>query len=386
MARRVLMVVAASDAAQPTPGPRRDFTVVADLLGATIIDKKSIDRSVSARLVRRVAGWRAAQAWLAYRRRGEADVIFTDGEHVGIPLALLLRLSRSRVRHVTIGHRLSSPKKRVLMRSLRAYRRIDRIAVHSRYQLEHARRVLGIPDERLALVPYQVDTEFWTPREAPEERLIVSAGVEHRDYPTLLQAVRDLDARVEIGAASHYSRHAFSAATTPGNVTVGAYDYLSLRELYARAAIVVVPLADVDNQAGVTAILEAMSMGKPVVVTQSLGQTDIVEDRRDRKRGEPRPRPVSLVRMLAREQGVSLEPTGFYVPPGDPGALRRALAYLLDHPEERRSLGAAGRRVAEQLFTVENFASRIRELIDAVTNQPGTAALRHLELGPTDAQ
>jgi glycosyltransferase involved in cell wall biosynthesis len=290
------------------------------------------------------------------------------------------------VRHVTIGHRLSSPKKRVLMRSLQAYRRIDRIAVHSRYQLDHARSVLGIPEQRLALVPYQVDTEFWRQTDVPEERLIVSAGVEHRDYPTLLEAVRDLDARVEIGAASHYSRHAFSTTATPRNVTVGAYDYQSLRELYARAAIVVVPLADVDNQAGVTAILEAMSMGKPVVVTQSLGQTDIVEDRRDRKRGEPRPRPVSLVRLLAREQGLSLEPTGFYVPPRDPGALRRALEYLLDHPEERRSLGAAGRRVAEQLFTVENFASRIRELIEAAANQPGTASLRRLELGPTDAQ
>jgi glycosyltransferase involved in cell wall biosynthesis len=97
-----------------------------------------------------------------------------------------------------------------------------------------------------------------------------------------------------------------------------------------------VPLDDTDFQAGVTTILEAMAMGKPVIVTHTLGQTDVVEDRRSITRGTtPRSRRSSLLRNLAESAGLMLDPTGFYVPPSDPEALRRAVVYLLDHPAER---------------------------------------------------
>lgn len=376
MAPRVLAVVGADTSTEPATGPRRDYAVLAARLGATVLDLRSIDRSLVARVIRRAAGKGPAQAWLAFRRRAEADVIVTDGEHVGIPLALLLAASRSRVKHITIAHRLTSPKKRVFLRTLRAHDRIDRIAVHSRHQHEFARLELGLPAERLALIPYQVDTEFWSPTGAAEERLIVSAGLEYRDYPTLLRATRGLDVQVVIGAASNWSRHGFAADALPPNARVGSFDYAALRDLYARAAVVVVPLVDVDNQAGVTTILEAMAMGKAVIVTQSRGQTDVVEDRRAPERGAPRPRPISLARMLAAERRIDLEPNGFYVPPGDEGALRRAVTYLLDHPEERARLGRAGRDLATRLFTVEDFAARIAELVAAVGPRAATALPR----------
>src|SRR5439155_23048132 len=122
--------------------------------------------------------------------------------------------------------------------------------------------------------------------------------------------------QVVIGAASHWSKRANTAAdaSAPANVTVDRFDYLALRQLYARSALVVVPLDDVDFQAGVTTILEAMAMAKPVIVTHSAGQTDVVEDRRTATRGAtPRLRPPSILRDLAEFTGVELEPTGFYV-------------------------------------------------------------------------
>jgi glycosyltransferase involved in cell wall biosynthesis len=216
---------------------------------------------------------------------------------------------------------------------------------------------------------------------AEEERLVVSAGLEYRDYPTLIRAARGLGAHVIIGAASHWSRHEFSPGSLPLNVRVGSYGYTDLRDLYARAAVVVVPLIDIDNQAGVTTILEAMAMGKAVVVAQSVGQTDVVEDRRAPERGLPRPRPVSLASILAAEQGFGLEPNGFYVPPGDAEALNRAITYLLDHPEERARLGAAGRRLATHLFTVDDFAARIRDLVRSAWPADVVSALPRPEYG-----
>jgi glycosyltransferase involved in cell wall biosynthesis len=310
------------------------------------------------------------QAWLAFRERGRYDVIVTDGEHIGIPLALLLKLTRSRTGHITIGHRLTAGKKRPMFRWLKAHTHMHRIVVHSRRQYELAIEDLGIAAERLALIPYQVDASFWRPNaDVSEERLISSAGLEFRDYPTLVRAVDGLDVKVLIGAASHWSKRRNTAAeeVLPDNVEVSKFDYEALRDVYARSAIVVVPLDDIDFQAGVTTVLEAMAMGKPVIVSHTLGQTDVIEDRRHATRGAVvRVRQRSLVRELAESAGLPVEQTGLYVPPGDPGALRQAITFLLEASEARQELGAAGRRTVESLLTVDHFAARIGQLVDSV--------------------
>jgi glycosyltransferase involved in cell wall biosynthesis len=391
MTVRTLFVVSATLPIRPVPGagPRKDYHVVAEALDATIVDRSAVQRGswVTRCLAR--CSVPLAQAWLAFGRRAEYDALLTDGEHIGIPLAVFLKMVRARHVHVTIGHRITASKKRPFFRWLRVHTHITRIALHARRQFELARDELGIPVEHLALIPYQVDTEFWRPQPAvPEERLVCSAGLEFRDYPTLERAVEGLNARAVIGAASHWSkrRNTASSSEHPSNVEVDRFDYPGLRELYARASVVVVPLDDTDFQAGVTTILEAMSMAKPVIVTHSQGQTDVIEDRRSITRGaNPRSRTPGLLRDIAEQAGVDLEPTGFYVLPGDTDGLRRAIAYLLDRPDERRLLGDAGRRTVERLVTVEQFGQRVKTLIeDAHTSRTGSMAENPLTRRPAE--
>jgi glycosyltransferase involved in cell wall biosynthesis len=375
---RVLLVISVDDRVPRGPGPRKDYKVLAAELSAATIDRSHVERSGILRCLARWVGVAPLQAWLAFRQRARYDVIVTDGEHIGLPLALMLKLARSKVGHLTIGHRITAAKKRPFFKWLKAHSHINYIALHSRVQYEVAIRELGIPAKHLALIPYQVDADFWCPQPVAEERLICSAGLEFRDYPTLMTAVQGLDVEVVIGAASHWSKRRNTATHTalPANVHVSAFDYPALRNLYARSSIVVVPLDDTDFQAGVTTILEAMAMAKPVIVTHSLGQTDVIEDRRAATRGaQPRMRPPSLVRSFAELAGVAIEPTGFYVPPEDPAALRRAIDHLLDHPEDRRRLGEAGRQTVERLLTVDHFAARICQLVDAAAGREALAPL-----------
>ncbi|MBO0685688.1 MAG: glycosyltransferase, partial [Candidatus Dormibacteraeota bacterium] len=141
----------------------------------------------------------------AARRLKGFDVVFSDGEHVGVPLALAMQALGSSVPHVMLGHHLTTPAKRPFFRLLPSHRGISRILVHSSRQLELATSRLGISCDKLALVPYGADTDFWSPRNESECPLVVSAGREHRDYATLARACEVLHVDVFIAAGSLHS-------------------------------------------------------------------------------------------------------------------------------------------------------------------------------------
>jgi glycosyltransferase involved in cell wall biosynthesis len=256
-----------------------------------------------------------------------------------------------------LGHHLSPAKKRPFL--VLARPAIDKLVIHAEAQATMARK-LGFPGQSVVVLPYQVDTQFWRPPEsdATVEPVISSAGLECRDYETLVAAVHGLSVRVEIGAASHWSRKRsrVSDQSAPGTVAVRSYDYPELRELYSRSRFVVAPLVETDFQAGITSILEAMAMAKAVVVSHTRGQRDVV-------RG---PLWVGEGGDLWPAHGPSIEASnGLYVPPGDPISLRGAIKYLLNHPEVAEALGRNGRRLAETEYSLEAYVERLVAVLRA---------------------
>lgn len=365
----ILLVVSADTRRDAALGPRRDYALLGQRFGADVVDRGAVEADPLARALSRAAGYPLALALLAWRRRRGHAAIFADGEHVGLPLAFLLRLSRAREPLVVIGHRVSARKKRPFFTRLRLHERIGTLVLHSPRQLEIAERELGVPRERLALVPYQVDTEFWCPDpETPREPLVVAVGLEHRDYATLTRAVVGSPARVVIAAGSHWARsQAQAAGPLPGNVSVGRYDYQELRALYARASVVVVPLVETDFQAGITSILEAMAMACPVIVTLTSGRSDVVRDRRAQLRASALPTTID-------QAAPPRLPNGFYVAPDDAGHLRAAIDYLLAHPAEARALGENGRAFVSAELTVEGYVGRLADVLTAVSDAADDAA------------
>ncbi len=379
MASRTLLVVSArvDDAAREAVAsgrwPRKDFFALASALDADVLDYGAVERHPVWRALRRVAGMPAAQAVAACTRSRRYDRIFSDGEHIGLPLAVMLRVVRHRPRHVTIGHLLTTSTKRAVFRWLRPERGLDAIILHASSQRRLAGQHLGLPPSLLPLAPYQIDDDFWAPRAAPTCDTISTVGLEYRDYPTLLAAVRGVPVRLVIAAGSRWSTHGHAAAgDLPPNVEVTTLDYPELRELYARSRFVVVPLHEVDNQAGITTILEGMAMGKAVIVSATAGQRDVVRGRLCTAAGpgnEPHGGPAAfgVTGALAGDE------TGLYVPPGDPVALRTAIQYLLDHPEEAACMGAAGRRLVAAEMNLDVFVRRVVALLE---NPPVTLAQR----------
>lgn len=356
--------------------PRKDYLELQGILGADLIDLGTLELRRWTRLVRRLAGAAAAQALLAWKWSGRYDVVFVDRESAGFALAALYRLRRRRPRLVLIGHLLSPRNKRLLVRATRLQRTIDRVIVHSSVQQHLAQEALGMAAEHIVQLPYQADDRFWAPREATSMPMICSAGLEYRDYDTLLQAVDRLDLQVVIAAASRWSKHRglSEGRALPPNVRVASFDYGALRQLYASSLFVVVPLLDVENQAGITTILEAMAMGKAVIVSHTRGQTDVVRDRRSRSRWEPtRATQPEWSRLLGATDSTARGQTGIYVRPHDPAELRKAIVFLLEHPEQAREMGANGRKLIEETMNLDQFTGRVSTILrDTCVAAPGT--------------
>ncbi|NNE11580.1 MAG: glycosyltransferase family 4 protein [Ilumatobacter sp.] len=325
--------------------PRTDYRVMAERLAADVVDVEQALAQTGrlGRLVQRLAGNGALVGWCAFRLRNEYDVVATDGEHVGVPWEVLTRVfGRRGARHVMIAHVLSAPKKAAVMRWTRLAARVDAYIVYCRHQADFLRDELGVPAARIVESAFMVDTEYFDPArsDVPRRRMICSAGLERRDYPTLIKAVDGLDVEVVITASSAWSRRADSSAgeQLPDNVTVTRLDMPDFRDMYAAAAFVVMPLERVEFQAGITTILEAMSMGRAVVCTRVPGQTDSVID------GE----------------------TAVLVPPGDPDALRSAIERLLADPDDADRMGRNGQAWVLEHARIEQYADEVGAAIAGV--------------------
>ena len=299
------------------------------------------DTSSGVRLAGKAGGQDGALAWMGFQRRRAYDVIFTNGENVGIPLALLLGSVPNPPRHVTIGHRLSTGKKQLFFTKLKVQRRMDTIFLYAEAQRRWAIEHLGIAPEKLALIPFHADAEFYRPLTgaAVNVNQICAAGLEWRDYPTLIDAVSAMpDLSVKLAAASPWSKHENETEnrTLPPNVDARRYSYAALRDLYAESSFVVVPLKETDFQAGVTTILEAMAMGKAVIATRTTGQTDVIVD------GE----------------------NGLTVAPGDTAGWRDAIIRLRDDSALRERLGYNARHWVEENATLIHWAERVASAIE----------------------
>jgi glycosyltransferase involved in cell wall biosynthesis len=351
--RRALVTVSGSIPAdldaqiQAGHRPRADYVEIARALEVVDFDSDVIDVPAAlaatgrlGRVLHRIGGAGPLLGLYCFRHRLRYEAILTDGEQVGIPLALLCRVfGRGTARHTMIVHILSVPKKARMISWFRLAGLVDRYVVYSSRQREFINHRLGVPLDRITLSTFMVDTRFFDPAvlDVQPRRMICSAGLERRDYDTLMDAVDGLDVEVVIAAASPWSKQADSTTgrSLPANVEIRRLDLFELRDLYAAAEFVVMPLHEVDFQAGITTILEAMSMGLPVVCTRTAGQTDTVID------GE----------------------TGWYVPVGDTAALRAAIEALLADPDTTGNLGGSARAWATEHADITRYAARLAELV-----------------------
>lgn len=332
-------------AAADERSPRHSLWTLARELDATVHDPSLYRPTAADRLRARLYGtpahWALARALES--QLGPDDVVYGCGaEAVTIPLTFLRRGREA----PAFGMYLMSPSNRRL-RSLLANplfaHAFELLVVSNEHKRVLARKFTRVPDDRVFVLPEQTDTRFFTPgpcARTDRRPLVFSAGLEHRDYRVLAEAVDGLPVDCLVCALSPNASRSSARfpQRIPPNMSIRPLDWPEFRQAYRDANIVVVPVVKNLFSAGATVVMEAFACGRPVIMTDTPGI----------------PRDLAERKLLLT------------VPPGDARALRASLITLIQQPELAGEYAARGRDSVLRDHTLEivmaQLGARLREL------------------------
>lgn len=227
----------------------------------------------------------------------------------------------------------------------------DAVLAVSEQVRQHAIEVDGIAPERVVTIYNGLDLLRWPARKKREERtggpVITTVGN--------LRRVKGHD--VLLDAAAIVCRHMPGARFTIGGEVLEPEYFLSLQQQIERLGLEAhvrfvggvrdLPehLAGADlfvlpsrSEGFSNAIIEAMAASLPVVATDVGGNAEAVQSGR----------------------------TGLIVPPEDAEALAQAMLTLLSDPQKASDMGAAGRKMVAERFTVDAMMNRIVGVYDSL--------------------
>ncbi len=291
--------------------------------------------------------------------RGDFDGILAEGGYEAFAIALFKLLffrwdKRVFVNMVYFHRPPEDPLRRLVfairMGILKAG--VDRFFVLSSDEVESYHEVLGIDRRKLRFTPYKYNSrDYLEGMETVVGDYIYSGGDSIRDYATLFEAVRPLPLVVRI-----LTHQKFPDGSVPENVEIVANSDTA-EEFYeplARSLFAVIPILDGHlRSSGQGTYLGAMVLGKAVIVSDTPGARDLIQD----------------------------GTTGLLYRPGDVLALRSAILTLLCDGDTRRRIGERGRRAVLGHYTHTTYWRHLFQIMaDALAardRSPRSAGANH---------
>ncbi len=319
--------------------PRQDYHELALMLGGKLIapDTRRLALLRYTWWLEQRLKFHLAEAARVSLKLSEGQVVVSTSEKVGLPLAAVLRLRQQHTLHLLIAHKLSSPRKRHYFKAWPLPDYVQRVVCVSQAQAVYATTRLGMPASRVDFLYDKVDEQFFSPQTAVSGNYILAVGQEQRDYGTLLQAIKETKLPLIIVNSSLWvNQHLHLNGAHQADTKIVAHiSFHALRDLYAGARLVVLPLFDSDYAAGVNSALEAMAMAKPLIISQTRGL------------------------------GCYFVPgqTAVTVPPADPIALREAILALWHDDSARRRLGENARQAITEKMTLDHYVTRLSQIV-----------------------
>jgi glycosyltransferase involved in cell wall biosynthesis len=188
------------------------------------------------------------------------------------------------------------------------------------------------------VVRFGVDTDYYAAQPYPERPLVLSVGNDrHRDVPLTLRSLAAVHRARPGVRCVLVSARPLDVAVPPEVELLIDQPHSAVRDLLRDASVVTVATRPNWHVSGMTVALEAMSVGRPVVMTRSPGAEEYL-----------------------------VPETGTLVPQGDEQELTSAVLRWLDDPAEAAAAGARGRAVVEVSRTTATLCTSLLETIRSV--------------------
>ncbi len=300
--------------------------------------------------------------WNALAELARADLVYSPCDSVAQGLSYLRAVGLLRVPIVCVAHHpplggqlraLRRPWVRLALRGVDAFPSLSRCVADELNQLAPGRH-LSEP------LPWGPDLTFYPPY-TPPGRGVISAGRTGRDFVTFGIAASRTTSPATIVCPSSYITPEFrefgpnvAVLDDPNPIH---FSYRQLVDMYARARAIAIPMQAVSGLCGLTSLLDALGMGRAVVMTRN-----------------------RLIDIDVEKEGI-----GFWVNPGDVEGWQRAIQFLDDNAEEAVAMGRRARRLAEERYNSRVFGERIAEIVGRFL-PPRATASAHATVQPRSAK
>ncbi|MGA7496477.1 MAG: glycosyltransferase family 4 protein [Isosphaeraceae bacterium] len=283
-----------------------------------------------------LGSWRSCWESVQFARRRDAALVISHDGRVTSRVAVVARIHRLRAPHVAWGFNFTTlpqgPQRR-LMAS--AFTRVDRFIVYSTLERSLYAEYFRIDPRRIDVVLWGVGYPLVDPPDTPVEPrdYICTLGGNARDYRTLFAAMERLP---EIPLVAVLRPENAAGLRVPPNVRL---HYLipsgKANNILAFSRFMVLPLAGANVPCGHVTMVAAMHLKKAMVITNSLGVSDYVQD------------------------GVN----SLLVPVGDADALAQRIRDLWNDPQRADQLGAAGLAFARANCSEQQIIDHLRRVL-----------------------
>lgn len=268
----------------------------------------------------RVKGLRGAIR--LFRAASRYSGVVTCGDFEGLTFAMLQGLRGGR-RPVHVMFDCLWYGGGQLKRSWMRYclKQVDRCVVWASVEVERYAQCYRVPSAKFLFVPHHHTTKHYS-FDIGDDNYVFTGGNWSRDYKLFVEAVRDLPYPCVI--ATTRGRDLLAGVAIPPHVQIVSATPEQFRQLMARSTLVVLPMqADQLHAGGQQTFLNAMVMGKPVIVTDPEGARDYIQS------------------------GIN----GWLVPYGKKAELKEVIGEMMADPGRRRAMGEEAKRVATPLTT-----------------------------------
>ncbi len=266
------------------------------------------------------------------------DIIFAGGAYGALLLKAILGIRRPKwvIYDANITGTIADAKSFRRKVFKWAVSKADGIVALSQSEEDDLRKMFPHMAPHIHFLYEGVDTDFFKPKEAPEENYITSVGLDlGRDFKTLIEAVRGLPVQLKI--ASKPERIA-QLGPLPENVSVRLYTHEEIQDLYARAKCVVITLQvkpEYNDSSGTYALIEARASGKAVIATKTKALVPYMRDGED----------------------------GVFVPRGDVESVRKAIVDMLADDKKRHEMGKRAREFVMEHCDAEVYAKHLHRFM-----------------------